>query len=71
MINEFLGNLTMAESVFSELVSRLDSAEATYDTLRSGVASLETLVGVELRRLLQEAQAFSQEISSLVRHIIM
>ena len=66
VINEFSANLTNAESSFLGLRSRLESARSMYDTLRLGVANLESAIQLELRQLLGEAMSLRLDLRTQV-----
>lgn len=61
-IDEFLFNLTTAESAFGVLQNRLVSSRDLYNNLQLGVAILERTIQLELRGLLEEARRLSQEL---------
>lgn len=66
LIDEFLSNITAAESSFSGLQSRLDSSRGLYDNLQVGVALLERTIQVELRDLREEVRRLNQELETQV-----
>lgn len=68
VVNQFLTNVTNAESAFGVLESRLESSRSQYEDLLMGVATLERTIRQELQELLQEAQRLDQEIMDQVRN---
>ena len=70
LLDDFLFNLTNAESSLSGLLSRLDNSSSRYDDLRMGVAILERSIQLELRELVEEARRLSQQLETQVRECV-
>ena len=65
--DQFLSNLTLAESLFTGLADRLNRTEFEYSDLQMGVSVLQVIVEQELRQLLEEARALYQDLQNQVR----
>jgi hypothetical protein len=66
LIDEFLSNLTSAESSFSNLQGRLLSANDGYNNLLTGVNVLERTIQLELAELVGEVRRLNQELETQV-----